>query len=321
MNLASAFVVFRLSDFRMVYDWTSVWLWEGANLYGSVGQTTDYPPGAIVVLSPLATLPFTLAAPTWAIVNIALALAAAWLAARAVRADAPWRQIVLLAATFVCWSATRSLLQFSLLALVLGLAGWRLADRRPWLSGLLFGVALMKPQVALPYCLWAVFTQRWRVVPTAVITTAVLWGTYCLRVGASPLNVASGYVLTLRTMYTGPDPQTGVSELSRLAPAGWADSWTLVTALVAMALITLAVVRQSARNVAGGHARLDLCGLPGTIAAAVLMTFRHLSSPCSPRRRFFSWMLIRSLRDGDGSCSGRSRRASSLTCRQPIGWL
>ncbi|MEQ1912112.1 MAG: glycosyltransferase family 87 protein [Vicinamibacterales bacterium] len=277
VNLASAFVVFRLTDFRTVYDWTSAWLLDGADLYSSVRQATDYPPAAIVVLSPLATLPFTLAAWVWAIVNIALALAAAFLAARAVRADAAWRQIALLAATFVCWSATRSLLQFSLLAVVFGLAGWRFADRRPWLAGVFLGLAMIKPQVALPYCLWAVVTQRWRVVPPAVITTAILWGTYCLRVSASPVNVARDYVLTLRTMYTGPEPQTGVSELARLAPAGWADSWTLVTALVTTALIALTVVRQSARHPGDGRTRLDACGLPGTIAAAVLMTFRHLS--------------------------------------------
>ena len=277
MNVASAFVVFRLRDFRMVYEWTSAWLMDGVNLFSSAGWAIDYPPNAIVVLSPLAALPFTLAAWLWATLNVVLAFTAAFLAARAVRADASWRQIALLAATFVCWSATRSLLQFSLLALVFGLAGWRLADRRPWLAGVFLGMAMMKPQVALPYCLWAALTRRWQVVPTAVVTTAVLWGTYCLRVSASPLTVARGYVLTLRTMYTRPEPQTGVSELARLAPEGWADAWTLVTALVVTTLIALTVVRQSARHTVDGHTRLEGCGLPGTIAAAVLISFRHLS--------------------------------------------
>ena len=212
----------------------------------------------------------------WAVLNVGLAVVAAFLAARSVRADVSWRQVALLALTFICWSATRSLLQFSLLALVFGLAGWRLADERPWLSGVLLGLATMKPQVALPYCLWAALTRRWRVAPAAVLTTAALWGTYSLRVGASPLNVALGYARTLEAMYSGPQRQTGVSELARLAPAGWADAWTGAVG-VAFLFLLLFVTRQTARGRAAGRTGIDMQGLPGAIAAAVLVTFRHLS--------------------------------------------
>ena len=69
VNVASAFAVFRRTDFETLYRWTSAWLIDGVNLYGSLDWATDYPPTAIVVLSPLAALPLAFAAWSWAVLK------------------------------------------------------------------------------------------------------------------------------------------------------------------------------------------------------------------------------------------------------------
>ena len=59
--------------------------------------------------------------------------------------DVSSHDLLLLSTTFWCWSATRTLLQFTLLVTVLGAASWLTAEKRPRLSGVLLGLALMKP--------------------------------------------------------------------------------------------------------------------------------------------------------------------------------
>jgi len=87
LNLALGLVMFKSVDFHTMHGWTSDWLWHGVNLYAGESYT-DYPPDAIVTLAPIALLPLTPSAWLWAIGNIALAIAAPIVAAKAVREDA-----------------------------------------------------------------------------------------------------------------------------------------------------------------------------------------------------------------------------------------
>ena len=303
-NLASGLVVFNRLDFQLMHRWTSEWLWHGVNLYA--GESfTDYPPNAIVTLAPLALLPLVPSAWLWAFFNIALATAAPVVAAKAVRDDARAADIALLTLTFLCWSATRSLLQYSLLTVVFGVLAWRLADRRPWVAGMLLGLAVMKPQAALPFCLWVVFTGRWRLILPSVLTVVMLWLAYCARVGAAPLTVAADYLAIMREMYAGAYQQVGHSEFARLAPAGSADLWRMLTALVTFGLIITTIIPQLLRAPHNREGLSPLPALPGMVAAAVLITFRHLSYAFVALLPAAAWLLL----DDEPTSKAARRRA------------
>ncbi len=157
---------------------------------------------------------------------------------------------------------------------------------------MLLGLAVMKPQSALPFCLWVLVTGRWRLILPSVLTVAALWLAYCARVGAAPLTVAADYVAIMRDMYAGPFQQVGHSEFARLAPEGSADLWRMLTALFTFGLITTTVVLQllRAKRRGAGHPRFP--ALPGIVAAAVLITFRHLSYAFVALLPAVAWLLL-----------------------------
>jgi hypothetical protein len=221
-----------------------------------------------VLFAPVAALSSRTAAWAWSAANLIVAMIAGGLAARAVRPSASARATLLLILTFLCWSGTRTLLQFTLIALALGVLAWRLAARRPWIAGVCLGLATMKPQVAIAYAAWAVATRRWRVIMGAGLTIAALWTAYCVRAGAGLSHVVVDYVRMLHAMYTGPAAQVGVSELVRLLPARWADVGTACVAAVALGGIVAALATARGPSVVW---------LPGLVAAGMLVTFRHLS--------------------------------------------
>src|SRR5262249_13521321 len=146
-----------------VAGWTERWLRAGENLYEEPDSRVDYPPHAIVALSPLALVPEGFLVPLWAAFNICLAVVAPYLAVRFIGPRSSPRDIVLVTALFLCWSGTKTFLQFSLLTLVFGLAALELSDRRPNWSAFLLGLATIKPQMAFPFVLWVIFSRRWRI--------------------------------------------------------------------------------------------------------------------------------------------------------------
>src|SRR5262249_45764332 len=143
----------RASDLATIYAWTRGWIVEGARHYTGVHDAVDYPPNALVVLSPLGLLPRPLIVPVWIAAGVALAAVLPYLAVRC----APPRAGLALLPTllFWCWTSTRTLLQFTPLSLALALASALAADTRWRSSGVLLGLALFKPHIAGPFALWA----------------------------------------------------------------------------------------------------------------------------------------------------------------------
>lgn len=276
LNLLAGLFTFRLDDMRVMHRWTTSWLSHGVDLYASASGVVDYPPNAIVVLAPMALLPLPSAAVVWALLSIVLAVTAPVVAARCIRSDASRDAVVLLTLTFLCWSGTRAVLQFALLSQMCALLAWHQAPRRPWLSGALLGLALMKPQVALPFCIWALVGGRWRVVLASAGTVACLWGVYCVRAGVPPLGVTAGWLAALQRIYTGPEPLTGFSELASLLPLATRDRWSPIIALVLYGLVLLVAVLLRRRNRDDGRAD-SMMVVPGLAAAATLLAFRHMS--------------------------------------------
>ena len=168
LNLAAAVVITswpeRQTDLDTIQRWGGNWLLQGDDIYATDWDYPDYPPHAIVLLSPLGADVAGVGgacrghSSTWPLVFVA-----PYLALRHVRPDLSASHAALPIVMFLCWSGSRTLLQFSLLALTFGLASTVLADRRPVWSGVCLGLALMKPQIAAPFLVWAVIARRWNV--------------------------------------------------------------------------------------------------------------------------------------------------------------
>jgi hypothetical protein len=117
LNLAAGVVVssqpLRLLDLQSVQAWGRDWLVGRENLYHLTTTAVDYPPNAIVMLSPLGLLPLGFAHPVWMLLNIGLLMLAPYLAARFYRPHDPFRVILLPVLMFLCWGGVRTLTQFT----------------------------------------------------------------------------------------------------------------------------------------------------------------------------------------------------------------
>jgi hypothetical protein len=280
VNLAAGTVIAshdgRANDLEAVMRWEKAWLIDGANVYQPIGSNTDYPPNAIVLLSPLGVLTSAVAVPLWASVNLCLALIAPYLAARFYRPHTPFRVILLPILMFLCWGGVRTLLQFSLLALTLSMTALSLADRKPMAAGAFLGCALMKPQVALPVFCWALFTRRWKLALTSMGAVAIGFAAFCLWAGADPIFVVRRYLDILASYYTG-----------NVALAGLSDFRPAIRALVSDVSVVDAIAGSIATGLfagicvagfqEGGPRKRVLYAAPPLVACWSLLTFYHLT--------------------------------------------
>ena len=336
----------------MMMQWGRYWLVDRANVYapGPWGNV-DYPPHAIVVLSPLGLLSFDQAHPVWMGLNIVMAVLAPYFAARFFQPHVPFRVIVLPILLFLCWGGTRTVTQFSLISLMFSMLAMLVAIQRPIAGGVWLGLALMKPQVAIPVFLWSVFTRRWSVALTSVAVVGVLTAVFCLWSGTNPLSIPHAYLQTLASYHTGEALLQGISEFRPLViqvtgDVLHADGIVGAIAMVLMAGILVVGVQEGAVR-----ARV-LYAAPPLVACWSLMTFYHLTygfvillpvlmllalndTPPSALRRRLLWLLqlgmmfdipslsrsVRTRRHApvrERACAHRSRpssRALRWTCR------
>ncbi|MSO56915.1 MAG: DUF2029 domain-containing protein [Acidobacteria bacterium] len=282
LNLAAGVIVstqpVRLFDLESMMRWGRAWLVGGLNIYLPIGgDFVDYPPNAVVLLSPLGLLPFGLAVPFWVLLNIGLVCVAPYLAARFFRPHDPFRVIALPILMFLFWGGVRTLTQFSLLALTLSMAALVLADRRPIAAGALLGLAMMKPQVAVPVFLWSVFTRRWRVALTSTLGVLVLFAAFCVRAREdSPLLVLTQYANNLALYHTGDAILAGLSELRPLIRQ-WASTVSDVDAIAGSIGIGLLGGLCVAGFQEGSVRKRVLYAAPPLVACWSLLTFYHLT--------------------------------------------
>jgi hypothetical protein len=269
LNLAAGVVVssqtHRLYDLESMMRWGRYWL-------GAV----DYPPNAIVVLSPLSLLPLGAAHPIWMLSNLAMAIVAPYCAARFFRPHDPFRVIALPILMFLCWGGMRTLTQFTLVALTCSMAAMLASDRRPIAAGAWLGMAMMKPQVAVPVFLWSVFTRRWRVVLTSLAVVAGLAGVFCLRSGAHPFWVAARHVEILAVHHMREAVLAGISELRPLIGQLVADVSDVDVIAGSIALGLMAGI-SVAGFLEGAVRKHVLYAAPPLVACWSLMTFYHLT--------------------------------------------
>jgi hypothetical protein len=265
----------RWADLQTIRRWTGQWLFTGKDLYASASSGADYPPHAIVALSPLSLLPQSFAVPVWATLNIGMAALAGYLAAKFVRPRVSPGDAVYLTLLFLCWSGTKTLLQFSLLTLVFGLAAVVLAEKRPAWSGVCLGLSLMKPQIALPFLLWTVFRRRWASVAIAILVIAAGTGLFCLRASANPLNVAVRYAQILRLYFNGEIAMQGIAQLRPLfVQLGAGAGIELATAAIVLPLFAMICVEGLRKTNSPSRVMYMAPGLAGVWS---LLTFYHLT--------------------------------------------
>ncbi|MCM3880997.1 MAG: DUF2029 domain-containing protein [Vicinamibacterales bacterium] len=280
MNLGAGVVIAtwpqRQTDLLTVRSWGSEWLFHDANIYESYDDLPDYPPHAIIFLSPLAALPAGWAIALWAALSLALAPLAAWLAIRVARPQIALSEALLPMLMFLCWGGFRSLLQFSLLALVFGLLSMVLAKTRPNISGICLGMSLMKPQIAVPFFLWTIFTRRFR---TAALALAVVAGgvlVYCFSVSYSPVAFVARYAEILRIFYSGHAMMVGRAEIRPLVMSLTTSGGLIdAVAVTAAGLLLVATCIVGFRE--GKSDRALMFGAPAMAAIWSLLTFYHLT--------------------------------------------
>jgi hypothetical protein len=279
-NLSAGVVVAswpeRQSDLDTMRRWGRQWLVSGVNVYVTDEDAPDYPPHALVALSPLGTVPAGWAVPAWAAFNLALAVAAPYLAVRTVCPTATLSGAALPMAMFLCWGGFRTLLQFGLLSLTLGLLAMVLADKRPRWAGVCLGLALMKPQIAAPFFLWALFTRRLRIAAVAAAVVMAGFAVFCLRAHANPVSFVLRYAAILQMFYTGDAIMVGLSQLRPLIvlavpSTAVADAIAATIALVMLGGICVLGFREARRR------DLIMYSAPSLAALWSLLTFYHLT--------------------------------------------
>jgi hypothetical protein len=251
----------RASDLLTMYDWCRAWLIDGRSLYTGPDAATDYPPNAIVLLSPLALVPLRWLVPLWLACAIALAPLLPWLVLRC--ASRPGREplaIAVPALLYLCWAAPRTLLQFSVLSLTLAFAAALLVDRRRLGGGAVLGLALFKPHIAGPIALWMMVSGRLR--PLIAATALVCLGVtaYDLRLGEHPLTTLAGWWAVIGSEYGGSDGLVGHTSIRAWVqiavrnPVAADLIWIAVSLLILIGLCGIALRDRSRALDQGGIA-------------------------------------------------------------------
>ena len=127
----------------------------------------SYPPHLVLFIWPLGLLPYLPAYAVWCVVGLALYLLAAWSGGISRK-----HMLFLAVAPGVAVNVFFGQNGFLTAALLIG--GLANLDRRPIVSGILFGILTIKPQFGLLLPVLLVLTGRWRVIAAAVTTVAAL---------------------------------------------------------------------------------------------------------------------------------------------------
>lgn len=156
---------------------------EGGDIYAAGIRWYIYPPLLAVLLSPLALLPFGIAAAAWTVFNAGIVLASLRLGAEdlsrrfAVRVDAALIPVVMLISAAVMADKIRADLRLGqtdalvLLAMTLGLT-W--LGRRPALCGLAIGLIVNIKYQGLVFLPYLIVRRRWREAVWSVAWSAAL---------------------------------------------------------------------------------------------------------------------------------------------------
>ncbi len=143
----------------------------------------------------------------WAVLNLGLfgLIGRELIQLQSVPSARTWSVICLLSLSLL-WPPTIYFFsrgQFTLIVLWSVLVAERIGERRSWLTGILYSIALIKPSVALPFLLLPLRRGRWRsLIWTAAIQVALL-ASASLLLRASPAALLSKWLLVSRYFMQG----------------------------------------------------------------------------------------------------------------------
>ena len=190
-NLAAGVVLSvrpeRAVDFHMVVGWAADWL-HGTSPFAAPDRFADYPPWAVVLLSPLAMLPRGAQLAVWILINLCALGALSMTLVRRVEASPPTQLV--LALLLVATASARTLNQFSLASYALAVAGALSSSNVRGAAAL--GLALIKPQIAGVAWVWLVLSRQWGRAVTALAVPAGLMLVFAARVHQHPTAVVVG---------------------------------------------------------------------------------------------------------------------------------
>ena len=228
----------RADDLWIIYDWCRAWLLHGTQLYADLDAMTDYPPNAIAMLGPIAIVPKSWLVPGLAALTLAMTPVLAYGVIKSTYPRVRLAAMLVPMLLFFSWGGVRTLLEFSRLCLALAFVAVLLADEHPATAGVLLGLALVKPHIAGPVMLWAAFTRRGRLLGVSVLVVMAGVLVYCVRAHAGPVDVLTGYLRTLQSLFAGADGMMGRTSLRPWAHALGGDGalgdvvWSAVAGLL-----------------------------------------------------------------------------------------
>ena len=215
------------------------------------GPMYEYPPYAVVALSPLSALSFEHLALLWLLLNL---IATAWIVYAAIKLwGNEWspRARYYLLVLLLVWAPFRVTLRNGQLSLVITslLLGVLLArkNRKYYLAGCLLGLAVCKYSLSLPFLLYFVWKREWKIAVPALALPLLLTEVFALRLGLSLFSAVSAYGAALGKVFDSRfSADTGSTEIQMLVASFTAGDRTMTaaitTGLCLLAIVSMAIV-------------------------------------------------------------------------------
>ena len=153
-----------------IYD-TAAYRAHLASLFGPLGgHNYSYPPVTFPIAQLFSLLPYGVSLALWLVSTAALFI---WSARRwwPPGFGPAWLVVLTPAALMNIWAG-----HYGFLLGALFLLGWERLDRRPWQAGILFGLMLIKPHLAVLVPLVLLLKGEWRALLSGAMTVATLVG-------------------------------------------------------------------------------------------------------------------------------------------------
>lgn len=271
VGLALSFHGGREGDLFQVVQWAREWM-HGLDPYALADALVDYPPWALVVITPLAWVPSGVLTACWVAVNLTLVVWLVGMLARWSEPAGPSR--VLLGALLACAASLRTLNQFSLLSFTLAIAGAAAESRA--IGGAVLGVSLFKPHIGGALALWIWLRgERGRVL-VAIAVVLALTLVFSLRAGVDLVTLGREYAACLTRAYSDLASIPGHTDL-RSALVAYAPSLDLGLALSAALVVILVAPLGLGAWRAGGRLPGDDLEVAAFCGVVSLLATRHLS--------------------------------------------
>ncbi len=196
-------------------------------------QPFVYPPMFLVIVLPLALLPYNGALTAWTLVGLTVYLTVMWKIAP--RRDALWLALAFPGALVTILDGQNGLVTVALFG-----GGLLLLERRPWVAGALFGLLCYKPQFGILLPLAFVAARQWRAAIGAALVVAAFAGLSATLFGVETWRAfLDGIPLATRSMLVQGDVGFGkiqsIFGAARLWGASVAVSYAMQTVVSVLA--------------------------------------------------------------------------------------